>query len=116
MNGQSQVSGIGQGRLSRMQADSNPDRKAVRPAPSENVALDRDGGLDAVLCLLEDRKHLVGADFHLATTGRRDRRAEQASHFSQESLVSLAQSSDESRRVFDVAEQEGDEAGGERAR
>jgi hypothetical protein len=54
-----------------MQANPNSYSQAVGPAASEKAALDADGGFDAGLGLLEYRKHLVRADFHLASAGRR---------------------------------------------
>src|SRR6202521_5085632 len=116
VDGPADVARIGQGWSAGVQADPNLDRKAIRPGPSANLALDRERRLEAGHGPLEDGEHLISAGLDLAATALADRRPQEASHIGEEAVIPVAKASNETGRVLDVGEQEGHDAGRQRAR
>src|SRR5712691_2054429 len=115
VNGDAHVSCVGQSGTAGVQADPDPYPQVVRPDRHENLALNDKRGVQSRRRLLEDREQLVGASVDLTTTRLADGATEQPADIGPDPGASIAKVTYEARRVLDVGEQEGHEAGWQRA-
>ena len=114
VDGQTDVTEIGEGGAAAVDPDANPHFEIVAPGPFAKRPLDGRCRLDGVDGALEDGEELVGADVDLAAACAKDRRTQRASDAAEQVSISIAQAAEKNGRAFDIGHQEGDKPFGER--
>src|ERR671937_3043655 len=102
VNGQPDVSIIGECRSTAVDSDADAHFQTVCPCSLAELTLDRHGRLDGRSGPLEDGKELVGSGIDLAAARSGLRCPEDASHVVQECAVAVAQPAEQDGGTLDI--------------
>ena len=112
---QTRIPAPGRDRLTGVDADPDPDRRAGRPLVARQRPLDLHRAQHGLLRPGERDKKSIPLRVHLMTAMHGDRRPNQPPMLSQHLRIAFPQRLDQPRRPLDVREQEGDRPARQRA-